>query len=86
MQCITFCNLLEDPSMDLGHRLALWMTQVPIHWVPGALSPLVKQPGCEADPSPPFSVEFKKVWSYTTTPPVKFKLRVQKISLLPQVS
>jgi hypothetical protein len=50
MQCITFCHLLEDPDMDLGHRMALCMTQVPIQWVPGVRSPLVKQPGCEADP------------------------------------
>jgi hypothetical protein len=41
---------------------------------------LVKQPGCEADPSPPFSLEVKKVRSYTATNPVKFKSRVRKIS------
>jgi len=46
---------------------------------------VVKQPDYEVDPSPPFSMEVKKVWSYTATPPVKFKSRLQKISLLPQV-
>jgi hypothetical protein len=46
---------------------------------------VVKQPGCEVDPSPPFIVEVKKAWSYTATPPVKFKSRVQKISYLRSV-
>jgi hypothetical protein len=32
-------------------------TQPPIQWVPGALSPRVKRPGCKADESPPSSVE-----------------------------
>jgi hypothetical protein len=77
--------LLEDPGMDLGPRLALWMTQLPIQWVPGALSPLVKQPGYEANPSPPFIVEVKKACSYTSTPPVKLHVEYGKISLLPQV-
>jgi hypothetical protein len=31
----------------------------PIQWVPGALSLKVKQPGCEADHSPPSSAEVK---------------------------
>jgi hypothetical protein len=31
----------------------------PIQWVPGALSLGVKQPGCEADHSPPTSAEVK---------------------------
>jgi hypothetical protein len=42
----------------------------PIHWVPRALSLGVKQPGHEADHSPPSSVEVKNVWSYTSTPPI----------------
>jgi hypothetical protein len=29
----------------------------------------VKQPGREADHSPPASVEIKKIWIYTSTPP-----------------
>jgi hypothetical protein len=43
---------------------ALGFTQPPIQWVPG-----VKRPGCEADRSPPTSVEVKKMWIYTSTPP-----------------
>jgi hypothetical protein len=31
-----------------------------IQWVPGALSLVVKRPGCEADHSPPSSAEVKK--------------------------
>jgi hypothetical protein len=34
-------------------RPALGFTQPPIHWVPGALFPGVKRPGCEADYSQP---------------------------------
>jgi hypothetical protein len=40
-------------------RLALGPTQPPIQWVPGVLSPKVKQPGCEANYSPPFRAEVK---------------------------
>jgi len=28
----TFCHLLEDPGIDLGPKLALWMTQLPTRW------------------------------------------------------
>jgi hypothetical protein len=48
-------------------RPALWPTQPPIQWVPGALSPRVKRPGREADQSPPSSAKFKNAWSYTST-------------------
>jgi hypothetical protein len=40
-------------------RPALGPTQPPIRWVLRALSPGVKQPGCEADHSPPSSAEVK---------------------------
>jgi hypothetical protein len=43
-------------------------TQPPIQWVPGALSPGVKQPEREVDHSPPTSTEVKKMWIYTSTP------------------
>jgi hypothetical protein len=41
-------------------RMALGPTQPPIQWVPGALSLGVKQPGHEADHSPPSSAKVKE--------------------------
>jgi hypothetical protein len=41
-------------------RTALGPTQPPIHWVPGALSLVVKRPGREADHSPPSSAEVEE--------------------------
>jgi hypothetical protein len=38
----------------------------------GALSPGVKQPGREADHSPPAIAEVKKMWINTSTPPYFF--------------
>jgi hypothetical protein len=43
-----------------------------IEWVPGALSLGLKQPGREADHSPPSSAEVKNAWRYTSTPPIRF--------------
>jgi hypothetical protein len=40
----------------------LGLTQPPIQWVPGALTPEVDQPRREADNSPPFSAEVKNAW------------------------
>jgi len=51
-------------------RLALGPTQLPIQWGPGALSTGVKQPGHEADHSPPSSADIENMWSYTSTPPI----------------
>jgi hypothetical protein len=50
---------------------ALGSTQPPIQWVQGALSPGVKRPGREADHSTPASTEVKKIWLYTSTPPIR---------------
>jgi hypothetical protein len=52
-------------------RTALGPTQLPMQWVPGALSLGVKRPGREADHSPPSSAEVKNVWSYTSTLPIR---------------
>jgi hypothetical protein len=41
-------------------RTALGPTQLPIQWVPGALSLGVKRPGREADHSPPSTSEVKE--------------------------
>jgi hypothetical protein len=40
-------------------RPALGFTQLPIQWVPTALSLGVKRPGCEANHSPPSSIKVK---------------------------
>jgi hypothetical protein len=50
-------------------RPALGPTQLPIQWVPEALSPGVKRPGREADHSPNTSAKVKKMWIYTSTLP-----------------
>jgi hypothetical protein len=47
-------------------------TQPPIQWVVGTLSLGVKRQGREADHSPPSSIEVKKMWIYTSTPPYAF--------------
>jgi len=48
-------------------RPTLGHTRPPIQWVPGALSPEVKRPECEADHSPSSSFEVKNAWRYTFT-------------------
>jgi hypothetical protein len=57
--------------LTTASRLALGLTQPPIPWVPGALSLRVKQPGREADHSPPSTAEVTIAWSYTSTPPIR---------------
>jgi hypothetical protein len=53
-------------------RPVLGPTRPPIQWVPGALSPVIKGLGHEADHSPPTSAEVKKTWIYTSTTPYAF--------------
>jgi hypothetical protein len=53
-------------------RTALGPTQLPIQWIPAALSLGVKWPKGEADHSPPSSAEVKNTWSYTFTPQYVF--------------
>jgi hypothetical protein len=48
------------------------LTQPRIHWVTGALSPGVKQPGSEADHSPASRAEVKNAWSCTSALPQVF--------------
>jgi hypothetical protein len=48
-------------------RMALRPTKPPIQWVMSSF-PVVKQPGHEADHSPPSSAEVKNAWSYTSNP------------------
>jgi hypothetical protein len=71
----------------MSSRPVLKATQPPIQWVPSTLSSGVKRPGREADHSPPASVEVKKTWLYTSTPPYVFMtlpdnvLRMRRLSL-----
>jgi hypothetical protein len=58
----------ENFPFATASRLTVGPIQPSIKWVPGALSPEVRQPGCEADHPPPSSAEVN-VWSYTSTPP-----------------
>jgi hypothetical protein len=62
----------ESTLFSTLSRLAQGPTQPPMEWVPGALSPGAKQPGREADHSPPASTEVKKTWIYTSSPPYVF--------------
>jgi hypothetical protein len=57
---------------SISSRPALGSNQLPIQWVPGALSLGIKRQGREADYSPPTSAEVKKMWIYTSTPPYAF--------------
>jgi hypothetical protein len=58
-------------NFSLHHRLQTGSgVRLPIHWVLEALSLVVKQPGREADHSPPFSAEVNNAWGYTSTPPI----------------
>jgi hypothetical protein len=58
--------------LSMLSRPVVGPTQTSIQWVPGALSPWVKQPGREPDHSPPGSAEVKKMWIYTSIPPYAF--------------
>jgi hypothetical protein len=58
--------------LSTSSRPVLGPTQLPIQWVPRALSPGVKWPGREADHSAPTSAEVKTTWIYTSTPPYVF--------------
>jgi hypothetical protein len=49
----------QDTSATPGFRPALRSTQPPAQWVPGALLPGLKRPGCGTDHSPPSSAEVK---------------------------
>jgi hypothetical protein len=71
-----------NSQQDLGSflfatpsRPALGLTQPPIQWVLGVLSPGVKQPGHKDDCSPPSSTKVKNMWSYTSTPQYVFMAR-----------
>jgi hypothetical protein len=49
-------------------RQALGPTQPPVQWASGTVVLGINQPVCEADHSPTLSANFKKAWSFTSTP------------------
>jgi hypothetical protein len=51
---------VKNVQFSIKFKPALGPTHLPIQWVPGALSPRVKWPGCEADHLPPTNAEVKK--------------------------
>jgi hypothetical protein len=53
----------------IASRSSVGLTQSPLEWVPGALSPRLKRPVRKSDHSPPSSAEVENAWSYTPTPP-----------------
>jgi hypothetical protein len=55
-------------SFTTTSKPALKPTQYPIKWVLGAFSAGLKQPGSEADHTPPSSAKVKNARSYTSTP------------------
>jgi len=61
---------LKCPNPLWGPPSLLGATQSPIQCVLGLLSLDVKQLERKTDYSPPYSVEVKKKWSYSRTPPI----------------
>jgi hypothetical protein len=59
---------VKNFHFSISFRPALRLNQYPIQWVPGVLSPGVKQLGHEADRSPLTSAEIKKTWMYHPLP------------------
>jgi hypothetical protein len=63
---------MKNFHFSMSSRPALGCTQLPIQWVPWALSSGVKRPVREADHSPATIAEVKKTWAYAATPPYVF--------------
>jgi hypothetical protein len=57
--------------LTTASKSALDLTQPPVQWVPGALSPVSKRSGRESDHLPPSSAEVKNAWSCIFTPPIR---------------
>jgi hypothetical protein len=70
--CTSSPGMVKNFLSSTSSTPALGPTQPPIQWLPGTLSPGVKQPKREADRSPPTSTEVKKMWIYISTPPYTF--------------
>jgi hypothetical protein len=63
---------MKNFIFSTSSRPALGSTQLPVQWVPGALSSRVKWLGHEADHSPPTSAEVEEMWFYISTSPYVF--------------
>jgi hypothetical protein len=57
------------PVGSIWSRSALGATKANIQWAPGFFPQGINQQEHEAKHSPPTSVEGKKTWIYTSTPP-----------------
>jgi hypothetical protein len=68
--CMT-CSHPPNLIYDHMSRPVLGPTQLPIQWVPGALSLGIKRPEREVDNSPPSRAEVKNTWSSTSTSPIR---------------
>jgi hypothetical protein len=64
--------VVKNFQFSTWSRPALGPTQPPIQCVPEAFFPWVKRQGREADHSPLTSVDIKKTWICTSTPPYVF--------------
>jgi hypothetical protein len=76
---MTSCRLTGDYQSFGGFltpRLTPQVTQLPIYWIPCALSLRVKWLRCKADHSPPSSADVKDMWNYTSTSPCPHGLRL----------
>jgi hypothetical protein len=65
--CVSTLFSLKILLFSTSSRPALGPTQLPIQWIPGALSPGIQRQGREAGYSPPSSAEVKNVGD---TPPL----------------
>jgi hypothetical protein len=66
------CSRVKNFLFSTSSRPVLGSTQPPSQWVLAALTPGVKQPGCEVDHSLQTSAKVKKTCIYTSTPPYVF--------------
>jgi hypothetical protein len=65
-------HLFKKVGVRVKNFVSSTSSRPPILWVRGALSPVVKQLGHEADHSSPAAAEVKKIRIYTSTPPYTF--------------
>jgi hypothetical protein len=72
--------MAKGKTFFLSSKSALCPTQTSFPWVLADLSLGTKQPGHEADKSPPSSGKVKKEWSYTSTPAYTFTVHMGNLT------